>query len=412
MHSVVVTGVGIISAIGKSVDEFQRRLVAGDSGIHRIQSFDPTECRTQIGAEIRDFDAAQVVSRSELNQLDRLGVLAIYAGDQAIADAGLDLDRDRSSLGVILGTGLGPSASIEESVLRASRRQRLRPATILKIMLNSPAAALCARYQCLEVSHVHATACASSAHAISQAADYIRRGELDLCLVGGSDAFPSPALFAAWDALGVMTPENASPQKAMRPFAADRSGFAVGEGAAVLVLESARRAFGRGATIHAEIVGTGSSSHAPSLTKPSVDAMAMSMSRSLQNAGAAAIDIGYVNAHGTATDLNDSLETAAIHRVFADQAPKLRISSTKAAHGHTMGASGAIEAVATILALNEGMAPPTLNLTQLDPICDLDYTPIVASRMDCSLGVTTSFAFGGHCASIVIRRGRDVPAPY
>lgn len=404
-RQVVVTGMGIVSPIGTSVPQFRDNLFAGQTGIAQIQSLDTTGFRTQLGAEIRDFDFSQYVTRPEINQLDRLSLLAIAAADEAIGDAGLNLDVDRSELGVTMGTGLGPSSSIEDAVLRASRNQRLRPATLLKIMLNSPAAALCARYQCREISHVHVTACAAAAHAIAQAADYIRRGELELCLAGGSDAFPSRTLFAAWDALGVMTPDNDNPGRAVRPFSADRNGFVVGEAAAVLVLESRERAIARGARIHAEFGGSGSCSHTPSLTRPSVEGMAFSMSRALQAANVDMSEPGYINAHGTATELNDLLETQAFHQVFGDHSQALRISSTKAAHGHTMGASGAVESVATILAMNLGLAPPTLNLRQADPACDLDYTPNEARSMDCSWAASNSFAFGGHYVSLVFKRG-------
>jgi 3-oxoacyl-[acyl-carrier-protein] synthase II len=396
---------GIVSATGINVGQFRDNLFAGKSGIQGIQSYDTTGCRTQVGAEVREIDFASYVTRTKLSQLDRLCLLVIVAADEAVADAALNLEVDKSVLGVILGTGLGPSSSIEESISRLSNQQRLRPTTILKIMLNSPAATLCERYQCREMSHVHVTACASSAHAIAQAADYIRRGELDLCLAGGSDAFPSRALFAAWDALGVMTPDNNHPQQAMRPFSADRTGFVIGEGAAVLVLESQERAQGRGARIHAEIAGAGSSSHTPNLTMPSVEGMAFAISRALKNANVAPTEVGYVNAHGTATELNDVLETRALHQVFGEHSAALRVSSTKAAHGHTMGASGAIESVATILALNHRLAPPTLNLLRPDPECDLDYTPNEAREMDCAVAATNSFAFGGHYVTLIIKRG-------
>ena len=403
-RTVVVTGMGVVTAIGANVRQFREGLFAGRSGIRAIRSYDATEFRTRIGAEIGDLDLAGYVSRAEFNQLDRLSLLAIAAADEAVADAALNLERERASLGVVLGTGLGPSASIEDSVARVRSGQRLRPSSILKIMLNSPAAALCARYQCREVSTVHATACAASAHAIAQAADEIRRGGLELCLAGGSDAFPSRALFAAWDALGVMTSDNKNPPEAMRPFSADRTGFAVGEGAGVLVLESRSHAEARGARIVAEIAGAGSSSHTPSMTKPSVEGMSLAMLRALRNSRVAASEVGYINAHGTATELNDVLETQALRQVFGEYADTLHVSSTKAATGHAMGASGAIEAVATILALNHGLAPPTLNLVRPDPDCDLDYTPNAARRIDCALALTNSFAFGGHYVSLVIRR--------
>ena len=307
-------------------------------------------------------------------------------------------------MGVIVGTGLGPSAGIEDCVRRVATDQRLRPTTLLRVMLSSPAATLCERYQCREVSHVHVTACAASAHALAQAADYIRHGELDLCLVVGCDGFPSEAAFASWDVLGVMSPDNHDPRTASRPFSADRSGIVIGEGAAAVVMESESRARERGARIHARLAGAGSTSHTPNLTLPSVEGMTSAMVRALKRSGLPPEEIGYVNAHGTGTEMNDVLETRALHQVFGAHAARLRISSTKAAHGHVMGASGAMEAVATILSLRKGIAPPTLNLRKPDPACDLDFTANVSRPMDCTAALSNSFAFGGHYVSLAFTR--------
>src|ERR1700731_365213 len=258
---VVVTGLGVVSAIGVGVTAFGENLFAGHSGISLIRSFDASRFRCRIGAEVPHIDFLRHVEAKELKLLDRLSLLAIAAADEAIADAGLDLERDRAALGVIVGTGLGPSAGIEDCVRRVATDQRLRPTTLLRVMLSSPAATLCERYQCREVSHVHVTACAASAHALAHAADYIRRGELDLCLVVGCDAFPSEAAFASWAALGVMSPDNPDPSSASRPFSAARSGIVIGEGAAALIMKSEGRARARAARIHAGFAGSGSTSH-------------------------------------------------------------------------------------------------------------------------------------------------------
>jgi 3-oxoacyl-(acyl-carrier-protein) synthase len=401
---VVVTGLGVVSAIGEDVATFSESLFAGRSGIASIRSFDASRFRCRIGAEVSGIDFSRYVEAKELKLLDRVSLLAIAAADEAIADAGLDLERDRAALGVLVGTGLGPSAGIEDCVRRVARDQRLRPTTLLRVMLSSPAATLCERYQCREVSHVHVTACAASAHAIAQAADYIRRGELDLCLAVGCDAFPSEAAFASWDVLGIMSPDNDDPTSACRPFSADRSGIVIGEGAAALIMESESRARGRGAPVHARFAASGSTSHTPNLTLPSVDGMTSAMFRALDRSGLAPKEIGYINAHGTGTEINDALETRALHEVFGAHAAQLQISSTKAAHGHAMGASSAIEAVATILALREGIAPPTLNLRVPDPVCDLDYTANVARPMNSTAALSNSFAFGGHYVSLAFTR--------
>lgn len=403
-RAVVVTGMGVVSALGPDLATFQRGLFAGACGVDLIRSFDASRFRTRIGAEAAAVDFSAYLPIKDQRQLDRLSLLAIAAADQALGQAGIELENEREGLGLLVGTAMGPSASIEDTIRRVAGEARLRPTTILKIMLSSPAAALCERYQCRALSQVHVTACAASAHALAQAAEQIRVGSLDLCLVVGCDSFPSEALFAAWDALVILSADNERPKEAARPFAADRCGLVIGEGAAALVLESRERAEARGVMPLAELAGSGCTSHTPSPTLPSVDGMAAAMALALRSAGAAPTECAYVNAHGTATELNDSLETAALHRVFGDHAKSLKISSTKAAHGHTMGASGAIEAVATVLALAEGIAPPTLNLKQPDVACDLDYTPLVAQAFAGDLALSNSFAFGGHYVSLAFRR--------
>ncbi|MFT7009218.1 MAG: 3-oxoacyl-[acyl-carrier-protein] synthase II [Colwellia sp.] len=400
-HQVVITGMGIVSSLGNNIQDFSHNLFSGVSGIKGISSFDANNFNCQLGAEISNIDFTQYVKKKELILYDRLSLLTIAAADQAIANAGIELDKDRSSLGVILGSGLGPSSSIEEMVTKVNNHQRLRPTSLLKIMLNSPGAALCARYRCQELSAVHVTACAASSHALAQAANAIRQGDIDICISGGADAFPSRALFSAWDALNVMTTNNALGKQAVRPFDQNRSGLVIGEGAGILVLESKQRALKRGAKIYAELKGFGISSDAPSLTMPSITGMASAMSKALTSAEVNAQAIQYINAHGTATAINDKLETQAIKDVFQDHSKDLQISSTKAAHGHAMGASGAIESIATILALQKNLAPPTLNLEQGDPECDLNYTPNTALKMRANMAMSNSFAFGGHYVSLL-----------
>lgn len=400
---VAITGMGVVSALGNNLGAFREGLYAGRSGVGEISSFDASRFRTRLGAEVRALDVSAYLSAKEERALDRLSLLAIAAADQALAAAGIDTPRDRDELGLLVGTGMGPTVSIEDTIRRVAGGVRLRPTTLLKILLSSPGAALCQRYQCREVSQVHVTACAASAHALAQAALLIRAGELDLCLVVGCDAFPSEALFAAWDVLEILAAGNDDPARAVKPFAADRSGLAIGEGAAALVLESADRAARRGARIFGELAGHGATSHTPSLTLPSVEGMAAAMRKALRSAGAEPPEAAYVNAHGTATQVNDSLETAAIRQVFGEHAGALKISSTKAATGHTMGAAGAIEAVATLLALETRLAPPTLNLEHRDPACDLDYSPLVASPFAGGLALSNSFAFGGHYVSLAFR---------
>lgn len=395
---------GIVSAIGLDLKSFTNNLFAGSSGITLVSGFDTSDLRSHLGAQIRDMDFSARIHRKDAHMMDPVSKLAVMAADQALEHAGLILEQDRRDLGVIVGSAMGPAASIEESYHRAAARQNLRPTTILKLMLNSPGAVLCARYQCRSVSNVHVTACAASAHAIVQGAACIRLGETDVCLVGGCEAFPSRTLYAAWDALGIMSPERQNPARAIRPFSADRNGFAIGEGAAFLVLESESRARKRGAPIYAELLGSGSCSHTPNLTRPSVEGMKQAMSLALSRSGLQPLEVGYVNAQGSATAINDLLETEALHGVFGQHARQLQISSSKAAIGHAMGASGAMESVATIQALNCRLAPPTLNLDKPDPQCDLNYTANHASPMPAPVAMTNSFAFGGHYVSLIFGR--------
>ncbi len=403
--TVVVTGMGIVSAIGHNLAEFGNNLFAGKSGVESVKAFDASRFRTQIGAEVGEIDFSSYVERRQLNMMDRLSLLSIVAADQAIGNASLDVNKNIREMGVVLGSGLGPSSSIENTVVQAVNGQRLRPTSVVKILLNSPAATLCERYQCRGASNMHVTACAAASHALAQAADYIRHGTLDLCLAGGCDAFPSEALFAAWDALGVMSAGGVNPAEAMRPFSKARNGFVIGEGAAMLVLESKEHALNRGATILAEFAGSGTSSHAPNMTKPSLEGMTAAMTKAVEAAGIRIEEVGYINAHGTATEINDLLETQAIQAVFGEHSRRLQISSTKAAHGHAMGASGAMEAVATILSINRGVAAPTLNLRQPDPACNLNFTPLRAVKMDCEYALSNSFAFGGHYVTLAFKRG-------
>lgn len=405
-RDVVVTGLGVLSAIGRDADELRRRVFAGESGVGPIDGFDVAQSRTRLGAQIRSADFRAHADKREMRQLDRVSLLALVAAEQALADAGLDLVHHRDDLGISLGTGFGPSHSIEDSVRRLEQRRRPRPTTVLRVMLSSPAATLCERFQCRGPSHVHVTACAASAHALADAAAQIRRGDSELCLAGGCDAFPGEALFAIWNALEVMTPDDDG-SRTPRPFSADRNGFVIGEAACFLVLESAERARARGARIRGILSGSGSCSHTPHVTRPSVEGMEDAMSLALRSAGTPPKEIAYVNAHGTATELNDVLETEALRRVFGPAATRLRISSTKAAHGHTMGAAGALEAAITLLALEQRQAPPTLHLQDADPRCDLDYTPLQARPFTGRAAMTNSFAFGGHYVSLVFERPDD-----
>lgn len=399
---VVVTGIGVLSGFGSGRAAFEAGLFEGRSAIRPIAGFDAAAFACRSGAELPDFDPRALVRKAELHQFDRVSLMAMAAADAALADAGLDTTAIGPVAGVAMGTGFGPAQAIEESVLRVAAGQRLRPTTIVKMMLNSPAAALVWRFGLTRGSSAHVTACAASAHAIAEGMRAVRDGEMEICLAGGADAFPPRALFAAWDALGVMHETRGGEGVPMRPFAAERDGFVIGEAAALLVLESAAHAKARGATILAEIAGAGSASDAPSLTKPSLAGMVGAMRAALRDAGLAPEDVGHVNAHGTATELNDALEAEAIREVCGTGRPS--VTASKAALGHCMGAGSAVEAASTCLALYRGLAPPVAGLDRADPALGLDVVTGSARPMAAQAALSNSFAFGGHYVSLAFRR--------
>jgi len=407
MPRVVVTGLGVLSGFGAGRAVFETALFSGRTAVRPIAGFDTAGMACGFGAELDGFDGRDLVRKADLNLFDRVSLMAMVAADEALDHAGLDPAGIAPVAGVMMGTGFGPAQAIEDSVMRSARGARLRPTTIVKMMLNSPTAALSARYGLQRASTAHVTACAASGHAIAQGAQAIRSGEMEICLAGGAEAFPTRALFEAWDALGVMSPETDPDRGIVRPFAADRCGFAIGEGAAVLVLEREDRARARGAAILAELAGAGAVSDTPSLTKPSLAGMSGAMAGALAQAGLAPGAVGHINAHGTATELNDRLETEAIRGLFGAHADGIAVSACKAAFGHCMGAGSALEAAATILALQRQEAPPTLGLARPDPELTLDYCPGAARPMQPEVALSNSFAFGGHFVTLAFRRASE-----
>jgi 3-oxoacyl-[acyl-carrier-protein] synthase II len=405
MRRVVVTGLGVVCAIGRSRDAFLAALQAGRSGTSRIESYDPSWLHTQVGAEVKDANFDHLMPPGDQKHLDRHVLLALCAADDAVRDAGFEAESDGERAGVILGTGQGPCASIGAMFAEVHGQQRKpRPTTIPKTMFNAAAGHLSMRYGLKGPSQMIVTACASSAHALGQAANFIRWGTADACLAGGVEVFPPLELLAAWDTLRVMSRCNDAPERGCRPFSADREGFVMGEGAAVLVLESEQRAVARGARIYGELAGVGLSSDAHHITQPQVEGLILALRNCLNDARLAPEQVQYVNAHGTGTPINDPLETQALHAVFGDHAAKLAVSSTKSATGHTIGAAGALEAAATLLAMNHDFVPATLHLEQPDPECDLDYVPRQPRAQRFDVALSNSFAFGGHNAVLAFRR--------
>ena len=407
MRRVAVTGLGAVSALGVGVQAFWDGLVAGRSGVRRIAQFDPSAYLVQAAAEVPEFEPGEHFDAAQSDMLDRFAQFALVAAGEACRAAGLELtDADRSRAGVAIGSGMGGVVTQDDRYhkLYAEGITRLHPFSIPRIMNNAAAAQVSMRWGLGGPTLSLATACAAAAHAIGEAAEIIRADRADVMIAGGAEAPIAPGVLRCWEAMRVLAPASGGdPSRVCRPFSRDRLGMVLGEGAGIVVLESWDRATARGAPILAELAGYAATSDAAHLTQPGVEAPARALTIALDQARLAPSDIDYVNAHGTATRLNDSTETAIIKRAFGPAARRLAISSTKAAHGHAMGASAALELIATVLAIRKGVVPPTLNYTQPDPECDLDYVPNNAREMPVRAAVSNSFAFGGLNAVLVVR---------
>jgi nodulation protein E len=393
---VAITGIGIISPFGRGQDAARDALRAARSGVRTITHIDTTRLHCRIGGEVPD-EAHEGLHPGH----DRFTRFALIAADEAATQAG-DHGLDPTRVGVLIGTGLGGCETLDSSYRRFYGEQsRIAPMSIPMTMYNAASSAVSTKLGAKGLSYSVVSACASSAHAIGLAAQAIRAGQADAVYAGGSDAPLTPGIIAAWESLRVLAIDNERPAAACRPFSADRKGIVLAEGAAVLFLESFDHALSRNATILGEIVGFGATSDAGHITDPSADGAARAMRMALDDARIAPPNIEYINAHGTGTRANDGVETAAIHTVFGGEAPP--VSSTKSLHGHAMGASGAIEIACSILSLRDGFLPPTINLEQRDPECDLDYVPNAARETRATTFLSNSFGFGGMNAVVAIR---------
>ena len=413
---VAVTGIGVVSPLGNDPQQFFANLLGGVSAIRRLDPpanpFSPRDpafvARTHVGAPV-DFDPSAHFAAPRLRMLDRVSQFALVAAAQAIADATLDVDLvDKHRAGVFIGTGMGGAQTADDGyhTLYAQGSDRVRPFSVLMAMNNAAAAWIGIDHGFTGPNLTYSTACSSSAVAIGEAALRIASGQVDVMIAGGSEAPLNLGTLVAWDALKTMAAEDpADASASCKPFAANRSGLVLGEGAAILVLEDFERAERRGAHIHAQIAGYGLTTDAAHITRPTVEGQASAIRAALESASMSAQDIGYINAHGTATLANDPVETAAIKEAFGARAYRLAISSTKSMHGHLLGAAGALECVSTIMALERQAIPPTINLHRHDPTCDLDYVPNVA-RHNIAFGaaMSNSFAFGGTNAVLICRR--------
>ncbi|MEW6562816.1 MAG: beta-ketoacyl-[acyl-carrier-protein] synthase family protein [Pseudomonadota bacterium] len=406
---VVITGLGIVSPLGIGSTFFFGNLMAGKSGIRRLQQEFVEKLDIKIGANVENFDPTAYFSKIKLTGMERFSQFALVAAEEAVRDAQLQLDEtELPRAGVYMGTGMGGAGTLEEGYIEVFLRDnpRIKPFSVLLAMNNAAASHLSLTYRLQGPNVTFSTACASSAIAIGEAYRQIRHGYTDVMLAGGSEAMLTFGAMKAWEALRTLAPEDPSdPGASCKPFSKNRNGLVLGEGAAVLVLEDADRALKRGAKIYAEIAGYDCASDASHITKPDAAGQTRAIQNALRFAGMQPEEIGYINAHGTATLAGDIEETKAIKAAFGEHAHRLAVSSTKSMHGHLMGATGAVEFMAAVLALQHQALPPTINLHDPDPECDLDYVPNTGRRgVELNAVMSNSFAFGGSNAVLIARR--------
>lgn len=404
---VVVTGMGVVTPLGCAVEDLWKRILAGESGIRYITIFDASAYKVRIGGGIFDWDPTKVVAEKDVKRIDRFTQFALKAAEEAVQSSGIDFELEppyRS--GVILGTGIGGLAEIEKQMAKLLEKgpSRVSALTIPKLILNAAGGNISIKYGLRGPNTTVVTACASATNAMGDALRSIRYGESDVMLTGGTEAAMTQISLAGFGNMRALSTRNDEPGRASRPFDADRDGFVISEGAGILVLEELEHAKNRGAEILCEVLGFGASSDAGHITHPDPQGIAagMAMSSALADAGIDPEEIDYINAHGTSTPLGDKAETLAMKSVFGDHAYKLSISSTKSQLGHSLGASGGIEAILSIKAMQHGIVPPTINLETPDPDCDLDYTPNVPRERAIKVVMSNSFGFGGHNASVVM----------
>jgi 3-oxoacyl-[acyl-carrier-protein] synthase II len=409
-HRVVVTGIGVIHALGEDAGIFFDALLAGKSAVKRISSFDPTDYTCQIAAEYPDFKPEAHMDPKDARRSDRFIQFAMAASRKAVGDAKLDTKAlDPARFGVIIGSGVGGMKTIEDQVIVHYTKgpRRVSPFTIPMLISNMAAGMVSIDLGARGPNFAVVTACASGSHALGEAFKCVQNGECDVMIAGGAEAAITPVAVASFCSLKAMaTSFNDAPEKASRPFDAKRDGFVMGEGAGILVLESLEHAQARGARIYAEMVGYGASCDAFHITQPHPEGegLIICIKRALEVAGVKPEEVGYINAHGTSTAYNDKFETAAFKKVFGEYAKKLKISSTKSMTGHALGAAGGIEAAITVMALHTGKIPPTINYENPDPECDLDYTPNKAVDFQAEVALSDNLGFGGQNACLVFRK--------
>lgn len=406
---VVITGIGVVCPVGLTASSMWEALVAGKSGVDYITSFDPTPFETKFAAEVKGFDPAMYVSHKEARRMDRFTQFAVAASLQAMEAAGLGINTNNGDeTGVAIGSSVAGLLSISEQLKLLSEAGPNRISPVLAPTMTGDAASVqvSMKLGAKGINYSPSSACSSGSDAIGQAYEMIRVGDARVMVAGGSEAPIVPLVLAAFNAMRALSTRNGQPQQACRPFDAERDGFVMGEGAAIMVLEDADHALGRGAPILAEIIGYGAASDAFHLTKPSPDGegATRALKMALKKAGISPADVDYINAHGTATILNDRVETHVIKRVFNGHAKRVPVSASKSMLGHLLGASGSIGAAICVLAIKHGVVPPTINFSSPDPECDLDYVPNEARKVAVKTAVSNSFGFGGHNSVLIFRQ--------
>jgi 3-oxoacyl-[acyl-carrier-protein] synthase II len=409
-RKVVITGMGMVTAVGNDRDSGWAALKAGQSGIGPIESFDTEEFKVHFGGEVKNFDPETVMDPKEARKADRYCQLAMVAADEAMKQSGLGAPADPFRAGVIIGSGIGGMLTFEEQHTKLiNRGPRGVSPLFIPMMIGDMAAGLVSiRYGYKGANYCTVSACASGGHAIGAAYDQIKLGHADVMITGGAEAAVCPMALAGFGNMKALSTRNDDPATASRPFDAERDGFVLGEGAGIIILESEEHALARGATIYGEVVGYGMTGDAYHMTQPDTEGTGAigSMKQALRTAGIEPAQVGYINAHGTSTYFNDRGETLAIKNVFGDHAYDLKVSSTKSMVGHLLGAAGAVEAVITTMALREGILPPTINLNNPDPDCDLNYCPNEAVKQEVEYALSNSFGFGGHNLTLCFRARR------
>ncbi|MFQ5835566.1 MAG: beta-ketoacyl-ACP synthase II [bacterium] len=409
VHRVVVTGMGVVSPIGIGVEEFSKALFFGKNGVEKITHFDPSPYRSRMAGEVKNFDPYRYLPPKEVRRMDRFTQLGMVAAEEAIRQGEItDEDNDPATIGVLVGSGVGGLRTIEreQTILLEKGPQRVSPFLVPMLITDITSALIAIKHGFCGPNFSVSTACATGNHSIGEAFKIIQRGDAEIMIAGGTEAAITPLGLAGFCAMRALSTRNEHPEKASRPFDKERDGFAIGEGAGVVVLEEMERARKRSVPIWGEIIGFGMSEDAYHITQPVSDGRGIrqAMNKALKDAKISPQEIDYINAHGTSTPFNDKVETQAIKDVFGRKAYQIPVSSTKSMTGHLLGATGGVELIACLLALREGILPPTINYENPDPECDLDYVPNKAREVKIKIAMSNSMGFGGHNAVLVVKR--------